>query len=129
MRETDLRYPIGLFVAPEVVTREHVQDWIDEIDRYPAELRSTVDPLSEEQLSTPYRPDGWTVRQLVHHIVDSHLNSYVRFKWTLTEERPTIKAYQEHLWAELPDSESFPWRAPWRCWRSCTRDGWRCCAG
>lgn len=99
----DLRYPIGPFEAPESVTPEHVTAWVDEIAAFPARLRAVVEPLGEEQLDTPYRPDGWTVRQVVHHLADSHLNSLVRFKWGLTEERPTIKAYYEERWAELAD--------------------------
>ena len=100
----DLRYPIGRYAPPEVITEQHVDGWIDEIAALPADLRRTVASLTADQLDTPYRPGGWTVRQVVHHLFDSHLNSYVRFKWTLTEDRPVIKAYDEKSWAELPDS-------------------------
>ncbi len=100
----ELRYPIGRYAPPAEITEHQVETWIDEIAALPADLRATVAPLTDQQLDTPYRPDGWTVRQVVHHLFDSHLNSYVRFKWTLTEDRPTIKAYDEKAWAELPDA-------------------------
>ncbi len=99
----ELRYPIGEFEPPETVTAEQIRGWIAEIERLPADLRAAVEPLSPEQLDTPYRPEGWTVRQVVHHVADSHMNSLVRFKWALTEERPAIKIYYEERWAELPD--------------------------
>ena len=101
--ESDLRYPIGQFEPPEPVTSEHVQAWIDDIATLPRDLRRTVESLSDSQLNTRYRPGGWTARQVVHHLPDSHINSYVRFKWALTEDRPTIKAYDEKAWARLPD--------------------------
>jgi hypothetical protein len=104
----DLRYPIGKFAAPQVVTPALVAEWIEEIERHPAALRALVEPLSDEQLGTPYRPGGWAVRQVVHHLADSHLNSFIRFKWALTESRPTIKAYFEDRWAELPDYSMVP---------------------
>jgi len=105
---TDLRYPIGPYVPPEPVTQGQVAEWIDDIARVPADLRALVTPLSREQLDTPYRPDGWTVRQVVHHVPESHLNSFVRFKWTLTEDHPLIKAYDEQRWAEVGDYERVP---------------------
>ena len=100
----DLRYPIGRYAPPAEITEQQVEAWIDEIAALPADLRATVAPLTDEQLDTPYRPGGWTVRQVVHHLFDSHATSYVRFKWTLTEDRPAIKAYDEKAWAELPDA-------------------------
>ena len=100
----DLRYPIGKFTFPEQVTDELRRQWIDEIAAAPAALRSAVAGLSPEQLDTPYRPGGWTVRQVVHHVPDSHLNAYVRCKLALTEDVPTIKPYDEAAWAQLPDS-------------------------
>ena len=103
-----LRYPVGRFEAPQSITPAMIADWIQEIERFPEQLRLAVKPLSEAQLDTPYRPDGWTVRQVVHHVADSHLNSYIRFKWTLTEEKPTIKAYNEKAWAELPEAHTGP---------------------
>lgn len=99
----DLKYPIGRFELADQVTQVQVDAWIDDIAALPASLRKTVSALTDEQLDTPYRPSGWTVRQVVHHLADSHMNSFVRFKWALTEDRPVIKAYDEQLWAELPD--------------------------
>ena len=87
------------------MTRDRVAAWIDDIAALPADLRRTVSPLTDGQLDTPYRPGGWTVRKVVHHLADSHMNSYVRFKLALTEDRPVIKAYDEKSWAELPDSQ------------------------
>ena len=103
-----LRFPIGLFEATEEVTAERVVGWIDDIERLPEDLRQVVAGLSETQLDTPYRPEGWTVRQVVHHLGDSHMNSLIRFKWALTEDRPRIKAYFEDRWARLADYESTP---------------------
>ncbi|MXY17763.1 MAG: putative metal-dependent hydrolase [Acidobacteria bacterium] len=100
---TDLQYPIGKPAAADLPTPEQVAAWIDDIAALPADLRRTVAPLADNQLDTPYRPGGWTVRQVVYHLPDSHMNSLVRFKWALTEERPLIKAYDEKGWAALPD--------------------------
>ncbi|RXT06370.1 YfiT family bacillithiol transferase [Ammoniphilus sp. CFH 90114] len=100
----DVRYPVGHYSYEEEVTDKQLQVWIDEIEAAPARLRETVIHLSDEQLSTPYRPGGWTIRQVVHHLADSHVNSYVRFKLALTEDVPTIKPYAEDRWAELHDS-------------------------
>jgi len=104
----DLRYPIGRFKFEESITEEQRRRFIDQIEGTPAELRSVVQGLSPEQLDTPYRPGGWTVRQVVHHLPDSHLNSYTRFKLALTEDEPTIKPYHEDRWAELEDSRNAP---------------------
>jgi hypothetical protein len=104
----DLRYPIGSFSFPKSTTAEQRQSWIAEVAVLPDTLRVAVSGLTPEQLETPYRPGGWTVRQVVHHIPDSHLNSYVRFKLALTEEEPTIKPYNEARWAELTDSQITP---------------------
>ncbi len=104
----DLRYPIGHFEAPDALTLAHVEAWIDELEAFPAVLRAVVEDWSDERLAVPYRPGGWCTRQVVHHLADSHVNSYVRFKWALTEDRPTIKAYFEERWAELPDSNELP---------------------
>ena len=103
-----LRYPLGRFEAPAVVSDAQVKAWIGDIEGLPAALRSVVDPLTPEQLDARYRPDGWRVRQVVHHLADSHMNSFIRFKWALTENRPTIKAYFEDRWADLPDSRDTP---------------------
>lgn len=104
----DLRYPIGAFEAPARATAEDRARWIGEIAALPAQLRAAVSGLSDPQLDTPYRPGGWTVRQVVHHLPDSHLNAYVRFKLALTEEAPTIKPYDEAVWAQLPDTRDTP---------------------
>ena len=104
LQTPDLRYPIGEFSPPDTVPQDRVNDWIDDIAALPVDLRRTVSALSDDQLDTPYRSDGWTVRQVVHHLPDSHMNSFIRFKWALTEDRPTIKAYDEKGWAALPDS-------------------------
>ena len=103
-----LRYPIGKFNIPESITKEDLQEWIAVLENLPQRLSDLVTPLTDEQLETPYRPDGWTVRQVVHHISDSHHNSYIRFKWALTEDTPTIKAYNEKAWAQLFDTRTAP---------------------
>jgi len=105
---TDLRYPIGKFHFDGPPTEEQRKKFIDDIAQAPANLRAAVKGLSDPQLDTPYRPDGWTVRQVVHHVPDSHLNAYVRFKLALTEDEPTIKPYAEALWAQLPDTQATP---------------------
>ncbi|MBZ5553449.1 MAG: bacillithiol transferase BstA [Acidobacteriia bacterium] len=104
----DLRYPIGPFTMDESITAEKRQLYIDQISEAPAKLRAAVDGMSPEQLETPYREGGWTVRQVVHHLPDSHLNSYIRFKLAMTEERPTIKPYHEDRWAQLADARTAP---------------------
>nr|WP_299069873.1 putative metal-dependent hydrolase [uncultured Allomuricauda sp.] len=103
-----LRYPIGVFEIPENITQKQLEDWIGILEHLPQRLADMVTPLSAEQLETPYRPDGWTVRQLVHHISDSHHHSYIRFKWALTEDNPMIKAYFEKEWSKLFDAKSAP---------------------
>ena len=105
---TDPRFPIGKFHFDGQVTDEQKKTFLDEIARTPANLRAAVKGLSEAQLDTPYRDGGWTVRQVVHHVPDSHLNSYMRFKLALTEEEPTITAYAEDRWAELADTKATP---------------------
>lgn len=107
-KQEELRYPIGHFVAPGTISRAMRNDWIAELEALPTRVSDLVVPLKDEQLDTPYRPEGWTVRQLVHHISDSHHNSYLRFKWALTEENPIIKPYDEKAWADLFDSRSAP---------------------
>ncbi len=104
----DLRYPIGKFKWEEEITAEQRRRFIDQIEEAPARLRATVEGLSPEQIDTPYRPGGWTVRQVVHHLPDSHLNAYTRFKLALTEEEPTIKPYDQERWANLEDSRATP---------------------
>lgn len=105
---TDPRYPIGKFHFEGPLSENQKKDSIEAIAQAPANLRAAVKDLSPEQLGTPYRPEGWTVRQVVHHVPDSHLNAYVRFKLTLTEEEPTIKPYAEDRWAELADTHTTP---------------------
>ncbi|QHT65415.1 bacillithiol transferase BstA [Rhodocytophaga rosea] len=104
----NLSYPIRKYQAPNVITPEHIQSYIADIALAPLHLKKVVAGLSPAQLDTPYRPGGWTVRQVVHHVPDSHINAYVRFKFTLTEEEPTIKPYNEKLWAETYDVQVTP---------------------
>jgi len=99
----DIRYPIGKFVFDREPTAEKRAAWIRDIAELPHRLRSAVADLSPTQLDTPYRDGGWTVRQLVHHIADSHMNSFARFKLALTEDTPTIKPYNQDAWARQPD--------------------------
>ena len=103
-----LRYPIGRFQWKESLTAEEREALLDDLATQPTRVRQAVEGLSEEQLDTPYRPDGWTVRQVVHHVADSHLNSYVRFKWATTEDNPAIKTYDQVAWAELADGSAAP---------------------
>jgi uncharacterized damage-inducible protein DinB len=102
----DLAYPIGKFVRPESLTPEQRAAAIRTIAETPANMRAAVAGLTDAQLDTPYRPDGWSVRQVVHHVADSHLNAYTRLKLGLTEDVPTIKPYDEAKWAELEDGRS-----------------------
>ena len=104
----DLRFPIGRFDPQEAYTAQQRTRFIDEIAAAPQRLRQAIRELSVEQLDTPYRPEGWTVRQVVHHIPESHMNSYIRFKLALTEEKPTVKPYDENAWAKLPDVGQTP---------------------
>jgi hypothetical protein len=104
----DLRYPIGSFKLEGSPTDDEIRRAIGEIAEAPTRLRAAVEGLTLEQLGTPYRPGGWTVRQVVHHVPDSHLNSYCRLKLALTEDEPTIRPYQEDRWAELVDSHETP---------------------
>jgi len=104
----DPRYPIGPFAYEGPLRPDRRFDCIARIAAAPSTLRQSVAGLTDAQLDTPYRDGGWTVRQVVHHVPDSHLNAYTRFRLTLTEPTPTIKPYLEHLWAELPDARSEP---------------------
>jgi uncharacterized damage-inducible protein DinB len=104
----DLRYPTGRFHRPASLTPEERREAIEAIAATPAALREAIAGLSEEQLDTPYRPGGWTVRQVVHHVPESHMNAYVRFKLGLTEETPTIRPYHEDRWSEQPEVRSAP---------------------
>jgi len=103
---TNLSYPIGRFKFETEISDEQRHQFIAEIEKAPEHLRTAVSGLSSEQLDTPYRPGGWTIRQVVHHLADSHLNAYTRFKLALTEEEPTIKPYDQAGWAELADGRT-----------------------
>jgi hypothetical protein len=103
-----LRYPIGKFIAPESYSSNYLAEKIAEIESFPERLKKEVIYLTDEQLDTPYREDGWTVRQVIHHCADSHINCFIRIKWTLTEENPIIKYYHEDLWAEMHDNLTMP---------------------
>src|SRR5690554_3238117 len=100
-----LKYPIGEYEKPEHISEDVMTQWIAEIAEFPAMLKNEVSRLSEEQLDITYRPQGWTIRQVVHHCADSHMNSLIRFKLALTEEQPSIKPYREERWAELADGK------------------------
>ena len=104
----NLRYPIGRFEPPFEIDQDYIEEWISDIETLPADLRRTVQGLTDTQLDTCYRPGGWTIRQVIHHLPDSHINSFMRFKWALTENRPEIKTYSEDRWAELPDYSVAP---------------------
>ena len=103
MTDDILKYPVGKYTPPLSYTREEMDTWINDIKTLPGKLRNAVIGLTESQLDTPYRPGGWTIKQVVHHLADSHMNSLIRFKWALTEENPTIKTYREADWAMLRD--------------------------
>jgi hypothetical protein len=105
---TDLRYPIGKFTAPAAYTPEVRARNIADIAAAPAALRAAVSGLTPAQLDTPYREGGWTVRQVAHHIADSHMNAYIRIRFALTEENPNVKSYDEAEWAKLPDAVGAP---------------------
>ena len=104
----DLRYPIGKFEPKEAYTPEDIRQYIQRIETLPAKLEKAILGFDPAQLDTPYREGGWTVRQVVHHVADSHMNAYIRFKWTLTESTPLIKAYDEKAWAETPETKAPP---------------------
>lgn len=104
----DPRYPIGKFNYEGAPSEQQRQKLIEDIAQTPAALRTAVQGLSAEQIETPYRDGGWTVRQVVHHVPESHMNAYIRFKLALTEDEPTIKPYEEDRWAKLPDVQSTP---------------------
>jgi len=104
----DIRYPIGKFSVKETYSPEEIAAFIEKIEELPLRLEKALHHLSDSQLDTPYREGGWTLRQVVHHVADSHLHAYVRTKWTLTENEPVIKAYFEKLWAETGETKSSP---------------------
>lgn len=104
----DTRYPTGRFSPKEQYTFEELQVLIDKIAGFPTRLQQAVDGLTPQQMDTRYREGGWTLRQVIHHLSDSHMNAYIRLKWTLTEEQPAIKAYNEKAWAETPEIAEDP---------------------
>ena len=106
MTKEQLRYPTGKFKTPESVSASDISKWVGIIEKFPERIKKEVASLNDSQLDTPYREEGWTVRQVVHHVADSHMNAYIRFKLALTENIPIIKPYLEALWAELPDSKA-----------------------
>lgn len=103
-----LKYPIGKFECPSIISEKHIKSWISILEDFPNRLENLVKGLSDDQLNTIYRQEGWTIRQVVHHLADSHHHSYSRFKWALTEDKPVIKGYYEDRWAELIDSKLAP---------------------
>jgi hypothetical protein len=104
----ELRYPVGKFQAPQKISAADRAQFIDAIERLPRQLAEAVSGLNEQQLDTEYRPGGWSIRQVVHHLPDSHMNSYVRVRLALTEDCPAIKPYAEDRWAELADASHAP---------------------
>jgi len=102
----DLRYPVGKFTPVPALTEPDRRARIDEVAAAPASFRRAIAGLNDEQLDTPYRPGGWTVRQVAHHLPDSHMNAYMRFKWGLTEDTPAIKTYEEKDWAQTPETRA-----------------------
>ncbi len=104
----ELKYPVGHYQKPEIFTKEILNAAISVIEHFPKKLKQEVEHLTDMQLDTPYRPDGWTIRQVVHHCADSHMNAIIRLKVTITEDTPTIKPYAEALWAELADTKNLP---------------------
>lgn len=104
----DLRYPIGKFDSKIATTPEMRAKFIQTIEELPAKIREAIAGLSDEQIDTPYRPGGWTIRQVVHHVADSHVNSFCRFKFGLTVDAPTVTTYDEALWAETADAKTAP---------------------
>jgi len=104
----ELKYPVGHYQKPNVFTKEILAEAISVIEQFPKKIKQEVENLSDEQLDTPYRPGGWTLRQVVHHCADSHMNAFIRIKLALTETTPTIKPYAEALWAELADGKTLP---------------------
>ena len=108
MNLEQLKYPAGKFVKPESITKEIIDSAISEIENFPSLVKFEIQNLEEKDLQLRYRPEGWTITQVVHHCADSHINSYIRFKLALTENVPTIKPYEESLWAEMPDNNLSP---------------------
>lgn len=103
-----LRFPIGPFKKPSIITQEHIDSWINDIRLLPQELRKCASALSSDELNITYRPKGWNTKQIIHHLADSHMNSWIRFKLALTEDTPSIRPYAEDIWAEQTDYQHTP---------------------
>jgi len=103
-----IKYPLGRFKRPGEINQSQVKEWIEEIETLPKKFRNTVENLPDAKLETSYREGGWTLRQITHHVPDSHLNSYIRFKLAMSENNPTIKPYDENVWAEHYDAKHAP---------------------
>lgn len=101
-------YPIGRHIIPDVYRPEMQREWISIIEAAPSWLDPCIENLDEEQLKTPYRPGGWNITQIIHHLADSHMNAYIRLKLALTEDNPIVKPYNETLWGDLPDVDTVP---------------------
>lgn len=108
MNDEQLRYPIGRFSPKETYSETEIRSYIKALEDFPSKIESEASKLTDEQLDTPYREGGWTIRQVLHHLPDSHMNAYIRLKWTLTEDTPKIKAYDEKAWAETPETKLHP---------------------
>jgi DinB superfamily len=102
----NLKYPIGVFVKPDLISKTDIQKWIETIENFPKRIKNLTQNLSAEQLNWPYRPDGWSIKQVVHHCGDSHMNCLIRFKLALTEDLPVVKPYEEAIWAILADANT-----------------------
>lgn len=108
MNDEALRYPIGKFAPQDAYSKQELDQCIQRIESFPDRLENLIRTFSEKQFENVYREGGWTARQVIHHLSDSHMNAYIRFKWTLTETTPTIKAYDEKLWAQTPEVNAAP---------------------
>ena len=105
MKLEQLRYPVGKFIVPTEIDRQHIQSWKATIQSLPQELNALVKDLSVTERNWIYRPDGWSIKQVIHHLADSHMNSFIRFKLTLTENVPEVRPYEEHKWAVTADGQ------------------------
>lgn len=108
MNSDTQKYPIGKFNPPAEISEKQLKEAVEILRLFPEQLRLLVHSLNEKELEKTYRPESWTIRQLVHHIADSHNHAYIRFRWALTEENPTIKAYDEKAWSEMYDNKTAP---------------------
>ena len=125
---SDPRYPIGKFKFEGAPSEAQRNQFIDDIEQTPAALRAAIKNLSPEQIETPYRDGGWTVRQVVHHVPESHMNAYIRFKLALTEDEPTVKPYMEDAGRARRMWDRHRWKFRSRCWSRCTTGGFGCYA-